>query len=149
MHVFGLWKKAETKLESTHTGTRRACKNRQRPKLASGLETRIFSARGDDDTEPLLTNILYSHQSICLHCKVLWVSSIFTPYALWSQHDMLLRIHMISIALFCFVFYPAKLPFAFWSSDQYEKAQSCVFQCLATLVCRQLFSKPWVSDIIL
>lgn len=142
---FGLWEKAETKLESSHTGTRRACKNRQGPKLASGLETRTF-AQGEDDTEPLLTNILYSRQSICLRFKVLWVSSIFTSYALWSQHDMLLRIHMMSIALFCFVFYPPKLPFAFWSSD---KVQSCVFQCLATLVCRQLFSKPWVSDIIL
>lgn len=48
---FGLWEKAET------TGTRRACKNRQGPELASGLETRTF-AQGEDDTEPLLTNIL-------------------------------------------------------------------------------------------
>lgn len=99
---FGLWEKAETKLESSHTGTRRACKNRQGPELASGLETRTF-AQGKDDTEPLLANILYSRQSICLRFKVLWVSSIFTSYALWSQHDMLLRIHMMSIALFCFL----------------------------------------------
>lgn len=139
---FGLWEKAETKLESSHTGTRRACKNRQGPELASGLETRTF-AQGKDDTEPLLANILYSRQSICLRFKVLWVSSIFTSYALWSQHDMLLRIHMMSV--YCFVLFFIHLNFHL----HFGHLIRCRVVFFSAWRLRQLFSKPWVSDIIL